>query len=78
MKWFVCIIGLATLVACGDSGSSSDGESTSDTDSSSESTFECCLNGTFYDCPDKAALDTCSQFDPSGCSADASRDSECE
>lgn len=47
-------------------------------DSGSSSEHSCCLNGSFYACPDEGASATCfNNFDPSGCSADPSRNSEC-
>lgn len=47
-------------------------------DSGSSSEFSCCLNGSFYACPDEGASATCfNNFDPSGCSADPSRNGEC-
>lgn len=59
---------LALGVACGGD----------DDDDSSSSSYTCCLNGSFYTCPDQAAVDQCgSQMDPSGCNRDTSRDTEC-
>ena len=41
--------------------------------------YSCCLNGSFYACPDADASNTCfSSFDPSGCSADPARNAECD
>jgi hypothetical protein len=41
-------------------------------------TWECCLNGAYYQCPDDAAFEQCGARDPSGCSRDASKDSSCK
>lgn len=81
MKWsamVVCTAAAFSLVACGDSGSSSAGSSGDTNETNDSSVFECCLNGSFYDCPDQDALNQCGQLDPSACSSDSSRDSECE
>lgn len=60
---------LALGVACGGD----------DDDDSSSSSYTCCLNGSFYTCPDSASVDQCgSQGDPSACTREVSRDSECD
>ncbi len=55
-------LGAVAFVACGDStgdGSSSDDGSSESTSSSTSSSFECCLNGAGYTCPNQAAFDKC-------------------
>ena len=81
VEWFAmvaCAAAAFSLVACGDSGSSSAGSSGDTNETTDSSVFECCLNGSFYDCPDQDALNQCGDLDPSGCTADSSRDTECE
>jgi hypothetical protein len=57
----------ALLGAC---GSKSDGGTSS---TSSGSSFTCCVNGAFYNCPDAAAQQNCA----SACSRDSSKDNTC-
>lgn len=58
------LVGLSAL-ACGD-----------DTDSSSSNS--CCLNGSFYSCPDSDAQNSCNFTDGADeCNRDSSRDDEC-
>jgi hypothetical protein len=59
----------ATLIACGGSSSSSgsNGAGGSSGTGTSQS-FQCCLNGDYYDCPSESAMNTCfNNSDPSGC-----------
>lgn len=59
------LVGLSAL-ACGD-----------DT-SSSSSSFSCCINGSYYTCPNSDAVNQCGQGDSSSCDRDSSKDSsEC-
>jgi hypothetical protein len=44
----------------------------------SSSSFDCCLNGAYYDCEDAEEFETCNLDDgASACDRDSSRDSEC-
>jgi hypothetical protein len=47
-------------------------------ENNNQMTWECCLNGAFYQCPDDPALERCGNRDPSLCSRDASRDGSCK
>lgn len=42
-----------------------------------DQTFNCCLNGAFYSCPNQQAFQECSTMSPSGCTRQTSRDSSC-
>ncbi|MCR9159102.1 MAG: hypothetical protein ACE37F_09730 [Nannocystaceae bacterium] len=82
--WGACSCGGDTGVGggeTGDGGGNGNGSGSgngSGNDSGSTSTQSCCLNGSFYACPDEGAAATCfNDFDPSGCSADPSRNGEC-
>ncbi|MEM6293289.1 MAG: hypothetical protein AAGA54_18600 [Myxococcota bacterium] len=60
------------------SGSNSGSGDSGNSDSGSSSSQSCCLNGSFFSCPDDASANICfSNGDPSGCAADPSRNSEC-
>lgn len=65
------LFSLTVLVAaCGDS--SSDGSGNGNGSGSRES-FECCIDGDPFKCPDQAATDQCfDDRDSSGCNADSS------
>ncbi len=84
--WIALALGALTFAAaCGDSngddGSSSGGGngSTESTSSSSNSSFECCLNGKGYTCPDQKAFDACggSGDDVNQCMAECQGDPTC-
>lgn len=85
------LFALFSLTACADDeeGSSSGGSggSTSTGDSTgtgqptgSNVTASCCIDGAFFDCgSDVSAAETCfTDRDASGCSADPSRDLDCD
>lgn len=60
-----------------DAGGGDDGGG-ADEGGGSSSEHSCCLNDSFFECPDADASATCfGSFDPSGCSADPSRNAEC-
>lgn len=61
---FATISALALFTACGDTESSS---------------YDCCLNGAYYDCATESEFGTCNLEDgATECSRDSSKDSECE
>ncbi|MGM0556011.1 MAG: hypothetical protein ACQEVA_06515 [Myxococcota bacterium] len=48
-------------------------------DVSSSSSFDCCLNGAYYECNDADEFETCNLEDgASACDRDPFKDSECE
>ena len=81
IKWIlkvvalVGVVGTANIIGCGsDTGSSSTGNS-----SSSTFTGSCCLNGSFYSCPDEGSVSKCSlDAGPGACTRDSSRDTTCK
>jgi hypothetical protein len=54
-------VSIVALVGCGsDTGSAGS--------TGSSQSFECCLNGSYYDCPSEAAVNACfDKSDSSGC-----------
>jgi hypothetical protein len=70
---FVLFAATVAAIGCGGGGNgSSSGNGTSGgngTSSGQTQSFQCCLNGTYYDCSSEAASNACFQAsDPSGCS----------
>ena len=58
---FVASVGLGVIATgCGES--------------TSESSYTCCVNGSFYECPDAESMNQCVDQ----CDRDSSRDNECE
>lgn len=76
-----CEIATGECVDVGDSGddNGSDGNGTSDGNNGEDTEYWCCLNGEYYECPDEDSTTQCAfDFDPSDCTRDSTRDSECE
>lgn len=70
--------GSESASSSGDSTDSSSSGSSQET-SQETSSNSCCLNGSYYACPDADSADTCFlDFDPSGCSRDATMDASCD
>lgn len=69
---------LTVLAACG-AGDGSGGNNSNNSNNSSNTggTYQCCLNGQFYSCGDKAAFDKCAGFDVGACHAGCEADFSC-
>ncbi|HZO17146.1 MAG TPA: hypothetical protein VFB62_27905 [Polyangiaceae bacterium] len=87
--WMALLMATLTAIGCspepeenddddgGDSSGSTSGNTTSGSGMMTEE-YLCCLNGSFFDCPDESALLRCgNDFDPAECTRDESRDDEC-
>jgi len=62
----------------GESGGGESGGGESGGGESGGSSFTCCLDGLFFDCPDATAFQQCaSEWDPAMCQRDAARDEDC-
>ncbi len=67
-SWKNLLLGLGILVgasclACGDDSSSS--------------SYDCCINGSYYSCDSSESLNMCGEGDTSECSRDSSKDNTC-
>lgn len=73
----MAVVGIvAGLIAgCGGGGGTSGG-GTGGGSSSSTSNFTCCVNGSFYTCPNAAAVEMCITS-TSACTRTPSKDTEC-
>ena len=61
----------------GGSGPGPQSGSTGQANMMSDNIFSCCVNGQFYECPNQAALDACSDGSIAQCQQDQSRNGNC-
>jgi hypothetical protein len=65
---FVFLAFSAAAIACGGGGSGGSNGSGDSTGAGTTQSFQCCLNGDYYDCPSQGTVDACfNASDPSGC-----------
>jgi hypothetical protein len=71
-------VSACSVIGCGGDTGTSSGTPSGDTTTGGSSSFTCCLNGSFYECPTEADVSMCSvKLDPSNCTADSSKDNTC-